>query len=371
MSTTLTIARLLTKMNQVAASDLHIKVGSPPILRIAAELRRIEGPGLTLDETESLLQPLVPETQRGLLEENGSVDFSVLAEDGGRFRCSVFRAGRALHAAIRRVNPKIPDFNELRLPPIYEKMISTAYEGLVIVCGVTGCGKSSTLAAMINYINLNRSCNIITIEDPVEYAFQPAQSFISQREIGIDTPDFSIALRSAVRQDPDVLMIGEMRDRETMLAGIQAAETGHLVLTTLHTADTMQAFNRMLEFFPVKEHGFIRASLATSLRAVCAQRLLPSTLPDVQRVPATEVLINNAVVSERIRKAQDDDLPAIMSGSVEEGMHDFTIRLGQMIEDNWLDLRTAEKYAPHPEELRSRVRGIDVKADSLVSKTGR
>ncbi len=164
------------------------------------------------------------------------------------------------------MNPQIPDFEQLHLPPVYEKLTASAHEGLIVICGVTGSGKSSTLAAIIDHINKNRQCNIITIEDPVEYAFHPKMSVVSQREIGIDVPDFATALRSAVRQDPDVIMIGELRDRETVLAGIQAAETGHLVLVTLHTSDTMQAFSRMLEFFPSKEHNFIRSSLATSLR---------------------------------------------------------------------------------------------------------
>jgi twitching motility protein PilT len=250
-------------------------------------------------------------------------------------------------------------------------MTDATHEGLVIVCGVTGSGKSSTLAAMMDHINERRPCNLITIEDPVEYMFRPKQSFISQREIGIDVPDFATALRAAVRQDPDVLMIGEMRDRETMLAGIQAAETGHLVFVTLHTADTLQSFSRILEFFPSKDHQFIRSSLAIGLRAVMAQRLVPSVRPDVQRVPATEVLLNNVTVSERIREGMDEDLPAIMAGSTEEGMHDFTSSLTRLVEEDWVDLKTAERYAPNAELLRAKVRGIEVKADVLVSKASR
>jgi twitching motility protein PilT len=163
-------------------------------------------------------------------------------------------------------------------------------------------------------------------------------------------------------------MIGEMRDRETLLAGIQAAETGHLVFVTLHTADTMQAFSRILEFFPTKDHAFIRSSLAIGLRAVMAQRLIPSVKPGVQRVPATEVLLNTVTVADRIRDGHDEDLPAIMAGSTEEGMHDFTNSIAKLIEGEWIDLRTAERYAPNAEALRAKVRGIKVKADTLVSK---
>ncbi|MHC5028173.1 MAG: type IV pilus twitching motility protein PilT [Planctomycetota bacterium] len=363
--------RLLAKLKQVEASDLHIKVGSPPVVRIASILHKIDAPSLSADDTRTLLMQIVPENLLGDLEQKGGVDFSHHIGEGAaeRFRCSVFTAGGGLHAAIRRVNPKVPDFNELHLPPIYEKVTASTHEGLVIICGVTGSGKSSTLAAMIDHINQERSCNLITIEDPVEYLFRPSQSFISQREIGIDVPDFPTALRAAVRQDPDVIMIGELRDRETMLAGIQAAETGHLVFVTLHTADTMQAFSRILEFFPTKDHQFIRSSLAVGLRAVMAQRLVPTVHEKVRRVPATEVLLNTVTVADRIRDAMDEDLPAIMAGSTQEGMHDFTFSLAQLVENDWVDLKTAEKYAPNAEALRAKIRGIEVKADVLVSKS--
>jgi twitching motility protein PilT len=364
----LTIQRLLQKMTEVEASDLHIKIGTPPVLRLASRLQKIDSPNLTVEDTKQLLAPIIPDHLRTALEQRGGIDFSHHEGPTQRFRCSVFHAGGGLHAAIRRVNPKVPDFNELHLPPIYEKMTELTHEGLVIVCGVTGSGKSSTLAAMIDHINNRRSCNIITIEDPVEYLFRPNHSFISQREIGIDVPDFPIALRAAVRQDPDVIMIGELRDRETMLAGIQAAETGHLVFVTLHTADTLQSFSRILEFFETRDHPFIRSSLAIGLRAVMAQRLLPSVKPGVKRVPATEVLLNTTVVADRIRDAMDEDLPAIMHGSEHEGMHDFTNSLAQLVEEDWVDLRTAERYAPNRDALRSKVRGIEVKADVLISK---
>jgi twitching motility protein PilT len=368
MNNDISMDRLLQKMKQVQASDLHIKVGSPPILRIASRLRQIESSPLSVENTRELLTPIIPEMHRATLASKGGIDFSYHDAQGDRFRCSVFQAGGGLHSAIRRVNPQIPDFAQLHLPPIYEQFTKSAHDGLIIVCGVTGSGKSSTLAAMIDHINQTRQVNIITIEDPVEYAFKPKMSFISQREIGLDVPDFAMALRAAVRQDPDVMMIGEMRDRETMLAGIQAAETGHLVFATLHTADSMQAFSRVLEFFPAHEHDFIRASLASSLRAVAAQRLVPSIRPEVQRVPATEVLLNTGLVADRIREGHDEDLPAIMAGAAEEGMHDFTGSLLRLIREAWVDLKTAERYAPNAELLRSKVRGIDVKSDNLVSK---
>ena len=367
----LTIHRLLQKMKEVDASDLHIKTGSPPVVRVNSVLHRVEAPALTADDTRQLLSPIVPDFLRPKLSDDGGVDFSHQAGVDERYRCSVFSAGDGLHAAIRRVKPVIPSFDELHLPPIYEQLANDTHEGLFIVCGVTGSGKSSTLASMLQHINHHRSCNIITIEDPVEYFFRPDHSFISQREIGIDVPDFPTALRAAVRQDPDVLMIGEMRDRETMFAGIQAAETGHLVFATLHTADTMQAFNRILEFFDRSEHDFIRSALAVGLRAVMAQRLVPSVRSDIGRVPATEVLLNNPTVSEKIREGEDHDLPAVMAGAASEGMHDFTTSLAGLVDEEWVDVKVAERYAPNPDALRSRVRGIRVQADTLVHRVRR
>ena len=368
MLNNLTIQRLLQKMKEVQASDLHVKVGSAPVLRIASRLLHLNSAVLSPEDSEQLLLPIIPKHMNESLVSKGGVDFSYYLEGGERFRCSVFRSGGGLHAAIRRVNPQIPTFEQLHLPPVYEKFTADAHEGLIVVCGVTGSGKSSTLAAMIDHINNHRQCNIITIEDPVEYAFHPKQSYFSQREIGIDVPDFATALRSAVRQDPDVMLIGELRDRETVLAGIQAAETGHLVFVTLHTADTTQAFARMLEFFDTKDHQFIRSSLSSSLRAVAAQRLLPSMREGVQRVPATEVLLNNSLVADRIREGRDEELPAIMAGATEEGMHDFTTSLYRLIKTGFVDMHVAEEYAPHREALRSKIRGIDIKADVLVSK---
>ena len=363
-----TIHRLFEKMREVNASDLHIKPGSPPVLRIASKLHRVDSAELNSDDTRQLLLPIIPPHLKETFDGAGGVDFSHMEGPEARFRCSIFHAGGSVHAAIRRVNPEIPSFEALHLPAVYGKVADETHEGLVVICGVTGCGKSTTLAAMIDHINETRHSNIITIEDPVEFLFQPKQSFISQREIGIDVADFPIALRAAVRQDPDVIMIGEMRDRETMMAGLQSAETGHTVFVTLHTADAMQSFARILEFFPSSEHKFIRSSLANGLVAVMAQRLLPSVRPDVDRVPATEVLLNTPTVQDKIREAEDEDMPAIISGSEHEGMHDFTSSLTRLIEEEWVDLRTAERYAPNREALISRVRGIEVTADKLIQR---
>jgi twitching motility protein PilT len=222
---------------------------------------------------------------------------------------------------------------------------------------------------MIEHINLTQAVNIITIEDPVEYQFSRQKAIVSQREIGIDVPNYPIALRYIVRQDPDVVFIGEMRDHETVLSAIQAAETGHLVFGSLHTADTMQSFNRILEFFPQDEHDFIRSALSTSLKGICAQRLLPAVDGfDVGMVPATEVLLANAAVRDKIREGQDDDLPAIVGSSIAEGMRNFTYSLAELVNKEWVTASTAMEYAPNRDALRSALKGVEVKVQSTVGR---
>jgi twitching motility protein PilT len=364
-----TIRRLLAGMRQHGASDLHIKVGLPPTYRINSELQPINAEPLTEAGADHLMDELVPPKLKQRFEDTGDLDFATFDETGDRFRVNMFRTGGHTAVAIRRVKSEIPTYETLHLPDIYSKLISETGEGLIIVCGVTGSGKSTTLACMIEHINATRAEHIISIEDPVEYRFSRKRSMISQRELGIDVPDYKSALRYIVRQDPDVIFIGEMRDHDTVLAAIQAAETGHLVFGSLHTADTMQTFNRILEFFPREEHDFIRSSLATTMKAICAQRLLPAA-PElgVGAVPATEVLLNNAIVSEKIREGEDEDLPSILNGAVAEGMRSFTYSLTELVKKDMVTMRTALEYAPNRDALQSAIKGVEVKAATLVSR---
>lgn len=359
--------RLLSKVIEVGASDLHIKVGSPPTLRVSTTLHHVEMPGLSAEQTKTLLLPIVPTRLQPELDRTGGADFSYTFK-ANRFRCNLFHAGGGLHAAIRRVSTKIPDFELLHLPPIYQRVAEHVEDGLVIICGVTGSGKSSTLASMINDMNRKHAYNIITIEDPIEYLFTPDKSIISQREVGLDVTDFDAALRGAVRQDPDVIVIGEMRDKETLMAALMAAETGHLVFVTLHTADAVQSFSRILDFFTPLEHEFVRSMLANGLRAVMAQRLLPSRKPGVSVVPATEVLLNSPTVSQRIRDGEYELLHAVIADSVSDGMHTFTDSLTRLVNEGFVDLKTAESFAPSAEKLRSRIHGINIKLDGLISR---
>jgi twitching motility protein PilT len=367
----LTIQKLLAGMKKHNASDLHIKAGVAPTYRIAGQLRPVSAEPLEAEEADHLLDPIVPEALKVRFDERGDLDFATFNSDGDRFRVNMYRAGGHVNAAIRRVKAEIPSYAELHLPEIYSKIISTTNEGLVLVVGVTGSGKSSTLAAMIEQINQTEACNIITVEDPVEYRFHPKKSIISQREIGIDVPDYKTAMRYVVRQDPDVIFIGELRDHDTILAAIQAAETGHLVFGTLHTADTMQSFSRILEFFPREEHGFLRSSLSNTLKAVLAQRLLPavSTFEGGGKVvPASEILINTPIVQEKIRAGEDQDIPAIINASGGEGMQSFTKALADLVRKDWVDQRTAMSFAPNRDALDSELKGLEVRSATLVHR---
>jgi twitching motility protein PilT len=363
------IGQFMMDMGRFGASDLHVKVGIPPAFRVGGELRLISSEPLTAEGAERLLAPVIPAGLRERLERDGGIDFAAHTTNGERFRVNVFRSGGHLNAAIRRVKNEIPTYETLHLPPVYRELVERTNEGLVIVCGTTGSGKSTTLAAMVEHINQIATDHIITIEDPVEYQFSHNLGVVSQREVGVDVPDYATALRYIVRQDPDVIMIGEMRDYETVRAAVQAAETGHLVFGSLHTGDALATFNRVLEFFPQNEHGFIRSALATSLKAICAQRLLPA-VPEfkVKMVPATEVLLVTPLVRDKIREGHTDDLPAIIGSSASEGMRTFTQSLAEMVLKDWVTLQTAMSFAPNQDALASSVKGVQVKNPTLVHR---
>ena len=361
--------QLLLSMAQFEASDLHLKVGYPPFYRIAGGLRKTHMPPLPdRAYVEAMLADYIPATRREEFEQRGALDFSAKGKGGDRYRVNMFRSMGDVHASVRRVRSKIPSFEELNLPEVYHQVVTRHSEGLILVSGVTGSGKSSTLAALVDHINQTRSLHIVTAEDPIEFVFKPKKSIISQREIGIDVADFHEALRHVVRQDPNCIMLGEMRDRETMGAALQAAETGHLVLGSLHVADAQQTFARILEFFPRNEHGFIRSSLSNSLRAIMCQRLVPG-IKEESRYPATEVLLSTPTVRDKILREEDDDIPAVIAQSTSDGMRSFAHSLVELIESEKVYYDTAMEYAPSREALASAVKGIKTAAQGLVSRT--
>ncbi len=369
LSPTEMMAKLLASMGQLGASDLHLKVGYAPYYRVAGHLRKTSMPPVSdSEQMEAMLIDLIPEARRDEFSRGDDLDFSARGVGGDRYRINVFEAMGDRHTAIRRVQSNIPTFEELNLPDVYAHTIAKSFEGLILVSGVTGCGKSSTLAAMVEHINQTRHMHIITIEDPVEYVFEAQKSIIAQREIGIDVPDYHEALRYMVRQDPDCILIGELRDKETMAAALQAAETGHLVLGTLHVSDAQQTFVRILEFFPRAEHSFIRSSLANSLKAIMCQRLVPG-IDETKRFPATEVLLTNSTVRDKIIREEDEDIPAIINQCREEGMRSFTYSLCELVETEKVHYDAAMEFAPNREAFTAAVKGISMSSDGLIGRT--
>ena len=292
------VGELLRHMVEVGASDLHLKVGQPPVVRVDGDLLRTHFDVLTASDTEAAAFELLPEKKAQEFRATNEADFGYTAQGMGRFRVNCFLQRGLIGVAIRRVRSDIPTFEELLLPPAAGALASE-HRGLVLVTGPTGTGKTTTIAAMIGWINDNRTDHIVTVEDPIEVVHGDVLSIIDQREIGLDTADYAAALRHAVRQDPDVIFIGEIRDAETAEAAIQAAETGHLVISTMHTLDAIETVNRMIDLFPAQQQREVRVSLAASLKGVMCQRLVPRA-DGKGRVPAVEVLINTGRVAERI-----------------------------------------------------------------------
>jgi twitching motility protein PilT len=348
--------QFLLAVARLGASDLHLKTGTKPRVRIGGALRTLDLDVLPNDEfEEKLFEFLSPEQQKRLVEE-GSVDLAYDVPGSDRFRINVFRQESGLSVAARRVTRNIPSFEALHLPPIIAK-IAENEQGLVLLAGVTGSGKSTTIAAMIEHINQTCADHIVTIEDPIEYLFTPKKALINQREIGINVKDFPTALRALVREDPDVVLIGEMRDAETFRAALQAAETGHLVFGTVHASSCAQTIGRVLDLFPDGERHAVRQSFVFNLRAIVAQKLLRSVMPGVSRVPANEVLINTPIVQKLIAEERDTELGDVIRAG-EEGMRGLAESLQWLIENDFVDVDTAYIAAPNPAELKMRLKGI-------------
>ncbi len=358
----------ITEMVQRSGSDLHLKVGRPPMIRVAGALIQLKQVALKPEDLKALAEQIMTPKQVREFAEHKESDFAIGVPGVGRFRTNVFQQRGTLAFVFRSIPYEVKTVGDLNLPKILET-ICLKPRGLVLVTGVTGSGKSTALAAMIDHINRNRQCNVITIEDPIEFLHRDGQSNISQREVRTDTLSFESALRHVLRQDPDIIMIGEIRDRVTLDTAMKAADTGHLVFSTLHTTDATQTINRVISFFPPHEHNAVRALLATALEAVVCLRLVPTT-DGSGRVPACEVLINTAAVKDNIRDSETAlNIPSLISdGASQYGMQSFDQSLMHWYRAGTITYEMAEYYATNPSEFRLQVSGISGTSDRTFAE---
>ncbi|KGE20434.1 type IV pilus twitching motility protein PilT [Paenibacillus wynnii] len=336
------ITQLLHMAISSKASDLHISVGSPPVMRIDGSLHKLEGGPVTPEEAGLMASALMGSERSTAFEGQGEIDFSYPLDNGVRFRVNVYRQRGGISIAARAIPAEIPSMEQLSLPPILS-VLSKKPQGLILVTGPTGSGKSSTLAAMIQYINQTESKHIITLEDPIEFLHSHGTCLVDQREVGSDTASFANGLRAALRQDPDVILVGEMRDLETISAAVTAAETGHLVMATLHTSDAPQTIDRIVDTFPGHQQGQIRSQLASVLLAVVSQRLFPRA-GGRGRLCATEILVNTPAVANLIRTDKTHQIKNVMQTSRSLGMHTLEMSIRESLSHGLIQPEAAKAY---------------------------
>lgn len=362
------VDKLFRACVKLEGSDLHLKVGKPPIVRIKGTLRPLNREPIDGDEMRRLLYPTMNEKARLDFEENGGADYAHVVDVDGvnwRFRVNILQQMGQMGLVARRVSNFIPNFEGLYLPPIMEELCKFD-QGMVLLAGPTGSGKTTTIASMLNWINRNYRKHILTLEDPVEFVYTEDKCLINQREIGLDVKNFSHGMRQAVREDPDVMLLGEMRDHETFLTAIQAAETGHLVFGTIHASSAPTTIGRILDLFPEEMHAALRSALAFNMRGIVAQKLLPSIKPGVPRVPAVEVMTFNSMIRKLILEGQDNKLADAVRMGIPEGMQDFTHSLKGLIDKELIDRPTAFEVAPNKDALKMALKGIDVSQPGIL-----
>jgi len=340
-------------------SDLIVKTGTVPKIRLRGDLKPLDTEPVEFEEFMSIAKHILTEEQFADLHQYGSVDFAYDYDAKNRFRINLFQSRGKLSCAARLVTSKIKRFEDLHLPPVMAE-VAMQPQGIVILAGVTGSGKSTTIASMLNYINANKRVHIVTLEDPIEYIFEDQKATIHQREIGIDCLDFKTGLRALVRENPDVVLIGEMRDSETFEAALHAAETGHLVFGTIHASSAPQTFGRIYDLFKPEERDQVRKILAYQMRAIVYQKLLPTLKPEIHRIPAVEILINNAVVRKYIMEGRENELLDVIKSQegLQSGMIDFNGSLVNLVEKEYIHMRVAMEATPNADELRMRLKGI-------------
>src|SRR6185436_9276500 len=351
--------RVLAAARQLGASDVHFKAGLPPIFRIKGELRTVRDvPPLSREVVKEFAYSMMNDRLRDVFERTWDVDVAYSTQDGARYRVNVFQQRGNVGLVLRLIPPEVPPFEKLNLP---RKLLELAEEerGLVLVTGITGSGKSTTLAAMVDYINAMRACHIVTVEDPVEYAFRDRKSVINQREVGFDTTSFAKALRAALRQDPDVVLVGEMRDLETVEIALTAAETGHLVLSTLHTVDAVETVNRIVSMYPPHQQAQARLQLCTAMKGVISQRLVVRA-DGKGMVPAVEIMVSTARVRELIadQKRTRELHDAIQQGRETYGMISFDQSLTELVHKKFVTYQEALAQATNPDDFALFFRGV-------------
>jgi twitching motility protein PilT len=358
---------VLQEMVRRNGSDLHLKVGRPPTIRVDGELEALDHAPLRPEDLKTLAEQLMTARQVKQFAEEKECDFAIGVPGIGRFRVNVYQQRGSLCYAMRAIPYQARTIPELNLPSVLEE-IAMKPRGLVLVTGVTGSGKSTALAAMVQHINEGRRANVITIEDPIEFLHRDINCHINQREVGTDTATFGQALRRVLRQDPDVILIGEIRDLETLDTALKAADTGHLVFSTLHTTDATQTINRVLSFYPPHQQGEVRFSLASALQAVISLRLVPRA-DRAGRIPAVEVLINTAAVRDNVRDMEKTlNIPdLIKEGAVQYGMQSFDQSLMQLYSSGRISYESAVFYATSPAEFALRVQGVAGTSDTSWS----
>jgi twitching motility protein PilT len=349
---------ILVEVLEREASDLHITVGSPPIIRVSGQLVALDYPSLTHNDTRDLIYSILSQDQRQRLENEWEIDFSYSVPGRARFRVNAYFQRNSMGAAFRLIPAVIKSVDELMLPQSLHNMASKP-RGFVLVTGPTGCGKSTTLAALIQEINHTREEHIMTIEDPIEFLYRHEKSIVNQREVGTDTKSFNRALKSVLRQDPDVILVGEMRDNETMQTALTAAETGHLVFATLHTQDAPQTIDRIIDVFPPHQQGQIRVQLAATLMGICTQQLLP-VIQGNNRVPACEVLIPTPAVRNLIREAKTHQIYSVIQTGSQFGMQTMDASLADLVRRGVVRKDVAIRKSSNPDEIERLILGRKV-----------
>ncbi len=353
---------------QFKTSDLHLKAGRPAFLRIKGDLRPLTGGVLTHEQIYEGILELLNDDQKARLKAMGAIDFAhdVGAQgDADRFRVNAFMQRGKMSVAARRVDRNIRRFEELHLPSTMAKLCDFS-QGMILLAGITGSGKSTTIAAMIDYINERKPVHIVTVEDPIEYLFTDKKAVINQREVGIDVPDFHSALKYLMREDPDIVLVGEMRDIDTFAAAVHAAETGHLVFGTIHASSAAQTISRILDLFPANERKAVRQALEFNLKAIICQKLIPSVKEGVPVCPTVDIMISNPSVRKLINEERDNELISVIRANYASGMIDFTEHLRQLVEAGYIDHATAYEAAPNPDELKMALKGIRTPTSAIL-----